>query len=405
MPTARRGEASAFDFGAGGADTLRDFGWALAVPAPVLGETYASPAIGQVSKSRGQRRLAMSTDSPTIAWIEDDQPRSAPWYSEAGVAAPQRVVLADDTLTADAAYRLACEGTALLWRGDFQNARQLLQAIARRIDRKPRKIAPSPTDAFNQQRMAQAQRARTLGRLLIAVDADYRIALRRAPDVVAACREAYGDEAGPRVVALRELQGVIGAHEWRKKGVAIAALGASIHPHYGVFSPVRGEYVDLVAQQPLPAAVAKDSVAFDIGTGTGVLAIAAARALRLRVLASDIDPIAIATARNNIRFNKAGAYVESFVARGTTARAMQTNKPFDLVFANILMGPLVRLAAPMSRLLAPGATVILSGLLHSHANAALAAYRAQGLHLIHQIKIDEWTTLVLSYGGGKPKKL
>ncbi|PRH87135.1 50S ribosomal protein L11 methyltransferase [Labrys okinawensis] len=143
----------------------------------------------------------------------------------------------------------------------------------------------------------------------------------------------------------------------------------------------------------------------DIGTGTGVLAIAAARALRLRVLASDIDPIAIATARNNIRFNKAGAYVESFVARGTTARAMQTNKPFDLVFANILMAPLVRLAAPMSRLLAPGATVILSGLLHAHANAALAAYRAQGLHLIRQIKIDEWTTLVLSYGGGKPRKL
>jgi ribosomal protein L11 methyltransferase len=143
----------------------------------------------------------------------------------------------------------------------------------------------------------------------------------------------------------------------------------------------------------------------DIGTGTGVLAIAAARALHLRVLASDIDPVAIATTRNNVRFNKAGAYVQSFVARGTTARAMQANKPFDLVFANILMGPLVRLAAPMSRLLAPGATVILSGLLHAHANAALAAYRAQGLHLIRQIKLDEWTTLVLSYGGGKPRKL
>jgi ribosomal protein L11 methyltransferase len=143
----------------------------------------------------------------------------------------------------------------------------------------------------------------------------------------------------------------------------------------------------------------------DIGTGTGVLAIAAARALHLPVLASDIDPIAIATARNNIRFNKAGAYVTGFVARGTTARAMQTNKPFDLVFANILMGPLVRLAAPMSKLLAPGATVILSGLLHAHANAALAAYRAQGLHLIRQIKLDEWTTLVLSHGGNKPRRV
>ena len=215
----------------------------------------------------------MSIDLPTIDWLKD----GLSWHSEAGVAPPRRVVAAADTLTADAAYRLACEGTALLWRGDFQNARQLLQAIARRIDRKPRKIAASPTEAFNQLRMAQAQRARTLGMLLIALDADYRIALRRAPDVGEACREAYGEPSGPQVVSLRELQGVIGAHEWRKKGVPIAALGASIHPHYGVFSPVRGEYVALVAQQPLPPAVADDGVAFDIGTGTGVLAALLAR--------------------------------------------------------------------------------------------------------------------------------
>ena len=143
----------------------------------------------------------------------------------------------------------------------------------------------------------------------------------------------------------------------------------------------------------------------DIGTGTGVLAIAAARALHRRVLASDIDPVAIATARNNIRFNKAGAYVTGLVARGTTAQAMQARKPYDLVFANILMGPLVRLAAPMAKLLAPSGTVILSGLLHAHANAALAAYRAQGLHLIRQIKLDEWTTLVLAKGGAKPRRL
>ena len=143
----------------------------------------------------------------------------------------------------------------------------------------------------------------------------------------------------------------------------------------------------------------------DIGTGSGVLAIAAARALKRRVLASDIDPVAIATARNNIHFNHAGAFVTAFVARGTTARAMQTGKPYDLVFANILMGPLVRLAAPMAKLLAPGGIVILSGLLHAHANAALAAYRAQGLHLIRQIKLDEWTTLVLARGGNKPRRI
>ena len=258
--------------------------------------------------------VTANTEPAAIDWLEDGQMRSAPWLSLAGVAAPRRVVLADDTLTADAAYRLACEGTALLWRGDFQNARQLLQAIARRIDRKPRKIAPSPTDAFNQQRMAQAQRARTLGRLLIALDADYRIALRRAPDVVAACHEAYGDGAGAMVVSLRELQGVIGAHEWRKKGVAIAALGASIHPHYGVFSPVRGEYVDLVAQQPLPAAVADDSVAFDIGTGTGVLAALLARRGVARVVATDQEPRALACARENVDRLGLSAQVELLAA-------------------------------------------------------------------------------------------
>ena len=258
--------------------------------------------------------VTASAGPAAIDWLEDGQMRSAPWLSLAGVAPPQRVVLADDTLTADAAYRLACEGTSLLWRGDFQNARQLLQAIARRIDRKPRKIAASPTDAFNQQRMAQAQRARTLGRLLIAVGADYRIPLRRAPDVVAACREAYGDEAGPMVVSLRELQGVIGAHEWRKKGVAIAALGAAIHPHYGVFSPVRGEYVELVAQQPLPAAVADDSVAFDIGTGTGVLAVLLARRGIARVVATDQEPRALACARANVDRLGLSAQVELLAA-------------------------------------------------------------------------------------------
>jgi len=242
----------------------------------------------------------MATEPPTIDWLADGQAHSSPWHSEAGVAAPRRVQLADDTLTADAAYRLACEGTALLWRGDFQNARQLLQAIARRVDRKPRKIAVLPSEAFNLQRMAQAQRARTLGMLLIPVGADYLISLRRAPDVRDACLEAYGEPSGPMVISLRELLGVIGAYEWRKKGVMIAALGAPIYPHYGVFSPVRGEYVALVAQQALPTRLANDSVAFDIGTGTGVLAAVLARRGIARVVATDQDVRALACARENI---------------------------------------------------------------------------------------------------------
>lgn len=233
---------------------------------------------------------------PILHWSENGEARSARWRSEAGNLPPRRVVIADDTLKADAAYRLACEGTALLWRGDFQNARQLLQAMGRRAEGKPRKPPATPRDAFNQHRQAQAQRARTLGMLLIPLDADYGIPLRRAPDWRLACHEAYGQACEASVVSLRELLGINGAHEWRKKGVPIPALGAHIHPHYGVFSPVRGEYLDLIAEAPLPAA----SLAFDIGTGSGVIAALLARRGVARVIATDQDPRALACARENL---------------------------------------------------------------------------------------------------------
>src|SRR6185369_3279831 len=97
----------------------------------------------------------------------------------------------------------------------------------------------------DRERHAQARRAQLLGRLLLPYAAGYAIPLRRAPDVRQACREAYGEDATSSVGSLRELLGIIGAHEWRKKGVEIAALGARIHPHYGVFAPIRQEYVDL----------------------------------------------------------------------------------------------------------------------------------------------------------------
>lgn len=235
-----------------------------------------------------------------ISWVEGDVERSARWQSEAGVAPPKRVVVADDTMNADSAFRLASEGTALLWRGDFQNARQLLQALARRVDRKPRKPVASLRDAFNQHRLAQSQRARTLGMLLIPFEAGHVIPLRRAPDVVEACTQAHGEASSPYVCSLRELLGIISAYEWRRNGVDIPALGAHIHPHYGVFSPVRGEYVDLVAKAPLPAALKKASRAFDIGTGTGVLAAMLARRGVARVIATDQDERALACARDNV---------------------------------------------------------------------------------------------------------
>ena len=285
---------------------------------------------------------------PVIRWTEAGLAHSARWRSENGISPHPRVVVADEQMSADTAYRLACEGTALLWRGDFQNARQMLIAMARRVDQKARKahevssalrknqksqksskakapaVLPSeiattavaPIDAFNRHRLAQSQRARTLGMLLLPLSGDYTVPLRRAPDVEQACAEAYGPReigaaSGDSLVAMRELLGMIGAHEWRKKGVEVPALADRIHPHYGVFAPVRGEYVGLVADTPLPSlAQGKKSLAFDIGTGTGVLAAVLARRGIERIVATDMDPRALTCARDNIRRLKLSAQVQ-----------------------------------------------------------------------------------------------
>lgn len=241
------------------------------------------------------------SDYPLIRWSEDGAEKSARWRSETATPPPKRVLVTDDRMTADAAYRLACEGTALLWRGDFQNARQLLQALARRADEKPRKrkptLATTSADFFHLHRQAQSQRARTLGMLLIPFDADHSVPLRRAPDVRAACEQAYGAAGEPYVASLRGLQGLIGAYEWRKNGVEIPALSARIHPHYGVFAPIRGEYIGLVNETPLPNPC---STAFDIGTGTGVLAAVLARRGIPHIIATDQDQRALNCARENL---------------------------------------------------------------------------------------------------------
>lgn len=260
-----------------------------------------------------------------LHWTEEGQACSAVWRSERGAAPPTKVVLADDTWTADAAYQMACGGTALLWRGDFHNARQLLQALQRRIDTPPKRKnrgvkgpSAAPTEGpmdpqvFHLHRQAQAQRARILAMVLVPLDGNYDITLRRAPDSRLACTEAWGamvEPAQASVASLRDVLAMRSASEWRKNGVEIAALGPApgnrIHPHYGVFSPVRGEYIDLVAAQPLPAqdaAGVQERVpyrAFDIGTGSGVLSAVLVRRRVAHVVATDQDGRAMACAGDN----------------------------------------------------------------------------------------------------------
>lgn len=270
------------------------------------------------------RSSTETTAHPVIEWTEHGELQRADWRAENAMSPPRRVVVADDTMNADTAYRLACEGTGLLWRGDFQNARQLLQALARRVDRPSRKSAKAikaaktsdpakqggmpamaMPEAFHRHRLSQSQRARTLGMLLLSFDRDHSLPLRRAPDVRQACIEAYGEAAQPYVSSLRELLGLIGAHEWRKKGVEIGGLPGlepfRIYPHYGVFAPVRTDYVPLVAQAPLPAALSESSIAFDIGTGTGVLAVILSRRGVAQVIATENNPRAQVCATENLR--------------------------------------------------------------------------------------------------------
>jgi ribosomal protein L11 methyltransferase len=134
----------------------------------------------------------------------------------------------------------------------------------------------------------------------------------------------------------------------------------------------------------------------DLGTGSGVLAIAAARALRRPILATDIDAAAVHIARDNAQLNRAGGTIRVYHANGVLAPAIRRRAPFSLAFANILLAPLQKLARPLTQSIAPGGRVVLSGVLASQANAALAAYRAFPLE--RRILLDGWTTLVLKRG-------
>ncbi|TDD90862.1 class I SAM-dependent methyltransferase [Saccharopolyspora karakumensis] len=232
----------------------------------------------------------------TISWSENGSSNSARWHSENSAPAPASVVVVDDRTTAKAAHRTAEAGTAMLWRGDFHAARRLVQDLDRRLRRRP---APEGDAAslFRAHRAARAERAELLGRVLLVLEPDHTLALERAPDVREACLHAYGPPTGePMCVSVPELLGVVSAHQWHDKGVEVPALGERIHPDYGVFAPVRSEYVDLVAEAPLPV---EPPVAFDLGTGTGVLAAVLCRR-GARVVATDINPRAVVCARANI---------------------------------------------------------------------------------------------------------
>ncbi|MEI7530567.1 MAG: class I SAM-dependent methyltransferase [Betaproteobacteria bacterium] len=263
-----------------------------------------------------------------LSWESDDQSYERLWKSENGHLPPKKVVVVDDTITADQAYQFACEGTGMLWLGDFQNARQLLKALVRRVDqpsKRGRRAAKGPQKEINEAatsasvqkfhlyRQAQLQKARVLNMLLIPMEANHICPLKRAPEVYAACMEVYGEIDQAYVTSLRELIALISAYEWRKKGVSIEVLKDQpfkIHPQYGVFSPVRGEYLSLICSAPLPRALQKKSIALDIGAGTGVISILLAKKGIERIIATENNPRAIKCAKDNVKLLKLSQQIE-----------------------------------------------------------------------------------------------
>lgn len=136
----------------------------------------------------------------------------------------------------------------------------------------------------------------------------------------------------------------------------------------------------------------------DLGTGTGVLAIAAARLWNARVIASDVDPLAVRIAAGNAVRNGAGAKVKTLVASGLDHREIRVQAPFDLIIANILARPLIALAPRLAQMLLPYGRIVLSGITQDQAAKVAAAYRAAGFTRASAIRIDEWVTLTLVRG-------
>ncbi|WP_153715368.1 methyltransferase [Eikenella corrodens] len=227
----------------------------------------------------------------TLTWQEQGQTRQAPWRNTAAQKPPDAIAVAEAGLSAKAALKSFRQGQALLWRGDYHQAVQLLSAVKRQL--------PAASPDFHTHRMQQAQRSRLANMLLVEIDAGYRLNLRRAPDVAAALADVFGEpNSEPFLLPLNLLLGFIGAHQWHKKGVEIPALGARIHVPFGVFSPLRGEYLGLIAAAPLPP---RAQSAFDIGTGSGVIAALLARRGLQTITATDNSPRAIACANANFQ--------------------------------------------------------------------------------------------------------
>ena len=231
----------------------------------------------------------------------DHQGQPVLWLSHSTIKPPQQLldIGKQQSLSAQQALQLWRDKTATVWHGDYHQARALLDAAKRRLN-KPNKPADTLLDGFHKHRLQQQQRSQLLSHLCVLVGPNWQLDLPRAPQIQAACMQAFGFANEQTVLLpLQAVLGYLGAEQWHQAGVAVAALdGAKIHVPFGVFSPLRGEYLDLLLQAPMPTPCA---TAWDIGTGSGVLAAILAKRGIAHIVATDTNPVAIAAAQANVQ--------------------------------------------------------------------------------------------------------
>lgn len=213
------------------------------------------------------------------------------WRSDSDSPAPAKLTPVDDRLTADEAIRRTRKGEVLLYEGDFNNAKQLVAAMGRRM--------PKSAGSFKDERRTRQMEYDTLSRIVVALDKSYALTgLKRAPNVADACRQVWGEpKAATTVVALKGLLGMMGAAEWRKKGLVVPGLDGKLTPHYGVYTPTRNEYLELLKFLPSVEGLK----VFDLGTGTGVLSFILLQRGAKHATGTDIDERAVACALANAK--------------------------------------------------------------------------------------------------------
>ncbi len=189
---------------------------------------------------------------------------------------------------------------------------------------------------------------------------------------------------------------VYGAHDAHAVGLERVGLKIEAAMAFGTGHHATTQGCLLLIDRLARAGVRPRRVA-DIGCGTGVLAMAAARVWRVPCVATDIDPVAAATARENVRANRLGPWIVTGCAVGFRHPALR-RAPVDLVCANILAGPLKRLAPGFARHLAPGGHAVLSGLLRGQAAGVEAVFRGHGMRCVDRVRLGDWVSLLLRAG-------